>query len=85
VQDWQSAFNYSKDVLGYSKIFLHGSSFGGGHVIVAGKALEGEHALAGIISQVWPCVDCSFEFAQILTGLAGDVAESAPIPAATYA
>lgn len=51
VQDWQSAFAYAQS-LGYSKIFLHGSSFGGGHVIVAGAALSGNPALAGVISQV---------------------------------
>jgi len=50
VQDWESAFKYAQS-LGYSKIFLHGSSFGGGHVIVAGAALANNTALAGIISQ----------------------------------
>jgi hypothetical protein len=51
VQDWQSAFTYAV-TSGYKKVILHGSSMGGGHVIVAGRSLENETALVGIISQV---------------------------------
>jgi len=51
VEDWLSAFAYMVES-GYEKIVLHGSSMGGGHVLVAGRSLENHTALAGIISQV---------------------------------
>jgi len=51
VEDWTSAFEFAKS-LGYTKIFLHGTSYGGGHVITAGAILGDEPELAGVISQV---------------------------------